>query len=87
MVTEMDREIPLTLTEYNNTGRQRTDFYYVYRVTGREDGMEYAFAHPWHSGYDLAHFRLAADAQAWVDHLRNSGNVVSVMPSAEGILT
>lgn len=62
------------------------NFFYVYRVTGRADGMEYAFAHTWHSGYDLAHFRLAVDAQKWVDHLRADGNVVSIMPSAEGIL-
>lgn len=62
------------------------NFFYVYRVTGRDDGMEYAFQHTYRPGYAFAHFRLAVDAQIWIDHLRSQGNEVHVMPSAEGIL-
>lgn len=65
---------------------QKTDWYYVYRVTGRDDGMEYAFQHTWHPGKMFATFRDAIDAQRWVDHLRSLGNDVKVMPTAEGIL-
>jgi hypothetical protein len=62
------------------------NFFYVYRVTGREDGMEYAIAHSWHAGYDFAHFRLAVMAQPFIDQLRRNGDEVHIMPSAEGIL-
>lgn len=65
----------------------RQDFLYVYRVTGRKDGMEYFFQDTARiSAGTLASFRDAVDAQRWVDALRAKGERVHVMPSAEGIV-
>lgn len=66
----------------------REDFFYVYRVTGRKDGMEYAVQPTAQPGRILALFALATDCQLYVDALRQSLNLpVHVMPSAQGIVT